>query len=320
VLENFRPGVMDRLGLGYEAVRKIKPNIIYASGTGFGPSGPLRDKPGQDLLAQARSGLIAATGDRFYGPKAIGGAIVDQHAGALLALGLLGAYVNQLKTGKGVRVESNLYNAALDLQAEPLTAYLNGGHSRESYRRDPHLATWFHEAPYGVYQLKDGFVAIPLNDPGKLAEALESKSLQQLEQVDRYESRDDYAAALANALKDLTFAQVSERFDRYQIWYAPVCDYDDLAVDPQIKANQVFLAGDVDGTPVTLINHPVRYDGKAPELRHLAIQPGSDAIEILKGLGKNDAELQALVQRGIVALPAFNKISVPKKEQSVSPH
>jgi crotonobetainyl-CoA:carnitine CoA-transferase CaiB-like acyl-CoA transferase len=302
VLENFRPGVMDRLGLGIEALRKVKPNIILASGTGYGPTGPLRDKPGQDLLAQARSGLIAATGDRFENPKPVGGAIVDQHGGAILALGLLAAYVKLLRTGEGTRVESNLYNAALDLQVEPLTAYLNGGHTPERYRRDGHLATWFHEAPYGVYRLLDGFIAIPLNDPSNLAKALGSERLEKLQEIDRYESRDEYATALASALEGRSIAQVSESFDRYQIWYAPVRDYDEVAADPQTKENQILLAADIDGTPVTLINHPVRYDGGVPNLRHLAIQPGADSRQILRDLGKSESEIRDLGQRQVVAL------------------
>jgi crotonobetainyl-CoA:carnitine CoA-transferase CaiB-like acyl-CoA transferase len=311
VLENFRPGVMERLGLGFDVLRKIKGNIILASGTGYGSAGPLRDKPGQDLLAQARSGLIAATGDRFENPKPVGGAIVDQHAAALLALGLLAAYVKLLNTGQGTRVESNLYNAALDLQAEPLTAYLNGGHTPARYRRNTHLATWFHEAPYGVYRLQDGFIAIPLNDPSKLAKALGSAHLEKLQAIDRYEHRDEYAASLASALEGRSMAQVSESFDRYQIWYAPVRDYDEVAADPQTEANQIFLAAELDGTPVTLINHPVRYDGSAPQLRHLAIQPGADTSQILRALGKGESEIQDLAMRHIVALsPAAASSSV----------
>ncbi|KAB2857954.1 MAG: CoA transferase, partial [Bauldia sp.] len=82
VVENFRPGVLDRLGLGYEAVKVRKPAIIYASATGFGASGPDKDRPGQDLIMQARTGLMAGTGDRFAGPTAVGCAAIDQHGGA----------------------------------------------------------------------------------------------------------------------------------------------------------------------------------------------------------------------------------------------
>ena len=304
VVENFRPGVMDRLGLGFAALRKIKPNLIFASATGFGTTGPLKDKPGQDLLAQARTGLIAGTGDRFTGPRAVGAAIVDQHGGALLAMGVLAAFVKLLKTGEGTRVESNLYNAGIDLQGEALAAYLNAGHTNDRYRRDPRLATWFHEAPYGVYRLVDGFLAIPLNDPNLLAKALSSDELAKLCQIDRYEQRDVYAQALARALAPLTLVEVSMRFDKLDIWHAPVLDYDDVAKDPQAKANEVFLATEIDGTPIRLVNHPVRYDGQAPTLRHLAIRPSADARNILRELGHTEEEIRDLASRNIVVVPA----------------
>jgi crotonobetainyl-CoA:carnitine CoA-transferase CaiB-like acyl-CoA transferase len=302
VVENFRPGVMDRLGLGFASIKKIKSNIIFASATGFGTTGPLKDKPGQDLLAQARTGLIAGTGDRFAGPKAVGAAIVDQHGGALLAIGVLAAFVKLLKTGEGTRVESNLYNAGIDLQGEALAAYLNAGHTHDRYRRDPRLATWFHEAPYGVYQLVDGFLAIPLNDPHLLAKALNSDELAKLCEVDRYEQRDLYANVLAKALETLTFSEVSQRFDNLGIWYAPVLDYDDVAADPQAEANGVFLATEIDGTPIRLVNHPVRYDGEAPKLRHLAIRPSADARNILRELGHSELEIRDLASRNIVVV------------------
>ena len=104
VVENFRPGVMDRLGFGFRDCVARKADIIYASATGFGGSGPEVAKPGQDLLIQARSGLIDATGGGDNGPTPVGCAAVDQHGGALLAMGILGAYAKRLTTGEGTRV------------------------------------------------------------------------------------------------------------------------------------------------------------------------------------------------------------------------
>jgi crotonobetainyl-CoA:carnitine CoA-transferase CaiB-like acyl-CoA transferase len=108
VIENFRPGVMDRLGFGYEELKKVNAKLIYASATGFGDSGPLADRPGQDLLIQSRCGLVASSGGTGSGATAVGAAVVDQHGGALLALGVLAAYVRLLRDGVGTRVESNL--------------------------------------------------------------------------------------------------------------------------------------------------------------------------------------------------------------------
>ena len=120
VAENFRPGVMDKLGLGYDALRRHKPALIYASASGYGPDGPYAQRPGQDLLAQALFGLMAITGQPETGPRPVGVSVVDHHGAALFAMGILAALVRRERTGKGCRVDASLLQAALDLQAESL--------------------------------------------------------------------------------------------------------------------------------------------------------------------------------------------------------
>src|ERR1043166_9206844 len=125
VAENFRPGVMEKLGLGYEALKARKPSLIYASASGYGPDGPYAEKPGQDLLAQALFGMMAITGQPATGPRPVGVPAVDHHGAALFAMGILAALLRRERTGKGCRVDASLMQAALDLQAESLTAWLN---------------------------------------------------------------------------------------------------------------------------------------------------------------------------------------------------
>ena len=112
IVENYRPGVMERLGFGYEQVSKENPEIIYCSLSGYGSTGPGRDRPGQDLLAQAMSGLATINGRKNDPPILIGSAVVDQHAAVLGALGVLAALHERRDTGKGKKVDSNLLNAA----------------------------------------------------------------------------------------------------------------------------------------------------------------------------------------------------------------
>ncbi len=305
VVENFRPGVLDRLGLGHAALQAINPGIIYASATGFGASGPMKDSPGQDLLIQARCGLVAGTGERFVAPKVVGAAVVDQHGGSLLAMAVIAAYVKKLRTGEGTRIESSLFNAGIDLQGEALTAWLAAGARRESYRRDPNLATWFHEAPYGVYRTRDDrFVAIGLNDPGKLAEALDSARLVELVDCDRYDDRDIYAGAVAEAVRGLEYEALAASFDRLALWYAPVQDYEDLEADPQALHNRVFETVALAGRDVTLVNNPVRYDGEPLPIRRIALAAGADSRAILRSLGITDAQIDDLVARRVIAAPA----------------
>src|SRR5690606_7424937 len=174
-------------------------------------------------------------------PKVVGAAVVDQHGGALMAMAVIAAYVKKLTSGQGTRVESSLLNAGLDLQAEALIAYINAGVGRERYRRHKNLATWFHEAPYGVYRCSDDkFLAIGLNDPARLAQALGSVQLADLVELDLYEDRDTYAEAVAQAVGSLPYADVARRFDALAIWYAPVQDYDDVKADPQVLHNRVL--------------------------------------------------------------------------------
>jgi crotonobetainyl-CoA:carnitine CoA-transferase CaiB-like acyl-CoA transferase len=296
LVENFRPGVLERLGYGLEAVRAIRPDIIYASATGYGSSGPLKDAPGQDMLAQARSGMIAAAGDHGIRPVPAGNAIIDQHGGTLIALGVVAAYVKQLQTGKGTRIEANLLNAALDLQTEPLTSFMSDpANTRAVFKRDPHLATWYHPAPYGIYRMGDCFVAISMNNTaGPLAELLDSDVLRELSVRDLLEERDAFAAELARLLQDRRLEDMAAGFSKAGIWFARVQDYEDLRTDPQVAANQVFREVPVGRSKATLVNHPLRYDGKVPELRHIATRCGQDGRCILAELGYTDERIREL--------------------------
>lgn len=298
LVENFRPGVLDRLGLGYESVKARNPQIIYASASGWGASGPMKDRPGQDLLVQARSGLVAASGN---GGTAVGAAICDQHGGALLAMGVLAAYVRRLKTGLGTRVEGNLFNAAIDLQGEAITNYLSGPNNADLFERDPHLTTWFHQAPYGIYETLEGRrLAISLNDPAKLAAALEDAALQEMAGADLFKERDAYARATAAAAGRYALADIAERLDRAALWWAPVHDYTELANDPQAIHNGIFEKHDIRGETATIVKHPLRYDGQVPAVRHLALDIGHDTVDILRELGYEEARIDALAKAGAI--------------------
>jgi crotonobetainyl-CoA:carnitine CoA-transferase CaiB-like acyl-CoA transferase len=151
VAENFRPGVMDKLGFGYDALRRRKPSLVYASASGYGPEGPYAQRPGQDLLAQALFGIMVITGPQTTGPRPVGVSAVDHHGAALFAMGILAALLRRERTGKGCRVDASLMQAALDLQAESLVAWLNAPKRPASVNARQHIAGWYYPAPYGVY-------------------------------------------------------------------------------------------------------------------------------------------------------------------------
>ena len=303
VAENFRPGTLDRLGLGYEAVRARKPDIIFASASGFGSTGPYAKRPGQDLVIQAMSGLISATGAGSHRNTAVGCAAADQHGAALFALGIAGDYAKWLRTGEGTRVESSLLGAGIDLQMESLVTYYAANRGEAALERSDNLATWFHEGPYGVYQLADGFIAVSLNPLEKLARALGSAKLEALVGVNPYEERNAIADAVAAELSTRRFEDVAKSFDAEQMWFARIDNFDDLAENPQVKHNEVFRDFSVNGETIRLVSHPNRYDGKVPEPRSFALEQGADSREVLAEAGYADVEIRELLGDGVVHAP-----------------
>lgn len=304
IVENFRPGVLDRLGYGYDAIRERKPDIIYASATGLGVDGPDATRPGQDLLMQARSGLVAATGSN--GPTIVGAAVVDQHGASLLAMGILAAYVRKLQTGKGTRVETSLLQAALDLQTEALTFYFARCAKGDVMSRSVNIGSWYHDAPYGAYALADCHIVLSMNDPGKLADALASDILRDLAGIDRYEERERYASAVAAELRGRRFSDVAPRFDSAGIWFERVQSYDDLTVDRQLAHIGAFTEFPVGDSRVKLVAHPLRYDGVSPEIRIMPLQPGCDSRAILSECNLDDEAIERLVSEGVVGSPTVS--------------
>lgn len=174
LIQNFRPGVMEKLGFDYASVQAINPAIVYGEITGYGKTGPWRERPGQDLLVQSRSGLAWPDGDAGQPPAPFGLAAADMMAGVHLAQGILAGLVRRSITGRGSHVEVSLLESTLDLQCAELTMRLNGGsggdHPRRSAVRNAHA---YAEAPCGIYPTADGFLAIGLCPPEKLRDALD---------------------------------------------------------------------------------------------------------------------------------------------------
>ena len=300
VCENFRPGVMDKLGLGYSQIAEHNPSVVFAAASGFGADGPYADKPGQDLVIQAMSGLAAITGTTGSGPHAVGVSAVDHHAAALLAMGILAALFRRATTGQGCRVDVNLLSAAIDLQNESFTCFLNGA-KPDSVTPGKHSGGWYFSAPYGIFPTADGHLAISLTSLDTLAEALAAPHIAEFKGSDEYDRRDEINGLIANVLEHRSTSAWTETLTRYKIWHSPVNDYDSVVRDPQVVHNQSFVTvPGATGTPVTLVSHPVKYDGKSPEVR-LAPQPiGAQTGEILAELGYSASEIAALEDKGAV--------------------
>jgi crotonobetainyl-CoA:carnitine CoA-transferase CaiB-like acyl-CoA transferase len=305
VSENFRPGVMQKLGLGYETLKARKPSLIYASASGYGPDGPYAEKPGQDLLAQALFGIMAITGQAATGPRPVGASIVDHHGAALFAMGILAAIVRRQRTGQGCRVDASLMQAAMNLQVEPLVAWINAAKKPPSVQTFRHVAGWYYAAPYGVYSTQDGHMALSLSPLGALAEAIGEPRLANYADKDPWTKQDEISELIAQRLETAPTSEWAKRMELLGIWYAPVQDYAQIVADPQVKhmKSLVTVAGTgKTAAPVTLVNHPVLYDGETAGVR-LPPQPlGAQTEEVLKELGLSPADIQSLAADKVVSL------------------
>lgn len=301
VMENFRPGTLDKLELSEAAMRAINPRLIYASTTGYGGDGPYRDRPGQDVLLQAMSGLAAHTGSMETGPVAIGSVPIDHHAAALTVAGILAALFERERTGTGKRIEVNMLQAALDLQGESITAWMNGA-DRTGPRGQAGMANWFSPAPYGIYAVRDGHVMISMSTPADLAEGLELPELAVFTEKDGFDRRGEISTIVARGMAKLSADQALDRLAKAGVWHELVHDYDSLRDNPQARHLGVFIDMQAQGgSPMTLLSHPIRYDGAVPDVR-LTPQPlGGQTRDVLTEAGLTEQEIDTLIAGGAVA-------------------
>jgi crotonobetainyl-CoA:carnitine CoA-transferase CaiB-like acyl-CoA transferase len=299
LVQNFRPGVMERLGLGWEAARVLNPRLIYVSASGYGARSPYRDRPGQDLLMQAFSGLAAISGRAGQPPTPVGTAVIDQHGATLLSLGVLAALLERQRTGAGLEVEVSMLRAALDLQIEPASYALNGARLAKS---DTPLASTFHPPPYGVYATKDGHVVLSMSPLGQLAEALPLPALAAYAGGWSFAEREKIAALIEPVMRARTTAEWLERLLPLGIWVARVNTLDEALADPIVAAAEAFedVEHPVAGR-VRLLRLPVEFSSGRAAVRRLPPAAGEHTDEVLREFGYADAEIARLHADGVVS-------------------
>jgi len=302
VVENFRPGVMDRLGIGYEALRQINPRLIYCASCGYGQTGPYAERPGQDLLIQAMSGMTVLTGNRDDLPSATVAGIADLATSQMIVYGILAALFNRERRGEGQRVDVNLYNALLSMYIQEFSNFMNGGGIPE--RSEHGYPNPYVGAPYGIYLTADKYIAIAMNPINKLARLFGIDKYQDVGGQNVFEREDEIAADFAAALATKTTQEWLDILLAEDVWCAPVYNFADVQNDPQVAVNEMVVSYEHPhaGT-VQALGIPVKFQGTPGSVRRPAPILGQHSVEILREVaGCDDDEIQRLLeQRAVIA-------------------
>lgn len=282
VIQNFRPGVIERLGFDYETVRNFAPQVVYGSVSGYGPDGPWVKFPGQDLLAQARSGVMWLNGHDGDGPVPFGLAVADMFAGANLAQGILAGLVRKGISGRGSLVETSLLESMVDFQFEVLATHLNDG-GRPPQRagfRSAHVGL---AAPYGVYPTQNGYLAIAMTPIPQLAALLDIAALAPFadHQETWFRDRDQIKGIIAEKLAQGSTEHWLSILQPHDIWCAKVLNLQEFLQEDAFKnLDMIQHVDSAAGRPMKLMRSPLRINGTRGKSSAAAPEIGahSDAI------------------------------------------
>ncbi|MGN6539562.1 MAG: CaiB/BaiF CoA transferase family protein [Ginsengibacter sp.] len=262
MLHNFRPGVMERLGLDYETIKAINPSIIYAEVSGYGNEGEWKDQPGQDLLLQAVSGLTWLSNNNNGQPTPMGVSVVDILAGAHIAQGILATLYQRAITGEGALVQVSMFESILDFQFEVLTCFFNDG-NQLPVRSKINNAHAYIAAPYGIYKTKDNYLALAMTDIVELGDLIGCGELKKYtDKSEWFLKRDEIKKKLADWLANETTDTWISILEPADIWCARLMDYNELLNEEGYKVLNMDLSVKTSsGLHITTIRCPIRVDG-----------------------------------------------------------
>ncbi len=307
LVENYRPGALARRGLDYASLSERNPGLIYASVSAFGATGPYRDRAGFDLIAQAMAGIISVTGEPGRAPVTAGVPVADLTAGTLAALGVLSAFVERERTGRGQRVETSLFEAALSLTIWESALYLDTGSVPA-----PHGAKHRLAAPYGVFATADGHVAVAAATQAsfeRLCAALDRPDLgadpRFADPIHRLLAREELEQELVEIFSRHDSATWVDRLDAAGVPCGPVMDMAGVWSDPHTLARGMLAeAPDRNGgRPHRVIGPAVKLSETPWHDAPIPPRQGEHSIEVLLQSGFEREEAEALLAAGVVERP-----------------
>ena len=287
VVSNFRAGVMDRMGLGYDACRSLNPRIVYAVGTGFGETGPYAHKGGQDVLAQAMSGVMARRADESLPISVYPTALADYSAGMHLMQGILLALLHRERTGEGQKVNVSLYNSMLAMQMQEAAMIM---------MQDSEV-NWAAMPLSGVFDTQDGpLVLVGAFKPNPLRDICAALQIEDLSIDSRFANLNEqfrHKAELHRVFRERFASNTREfwlaRLEEQDLLCAPVRNLREALVDPQTLHNEMILEGEGEGQPVCFIGSPIQLSGAPVGLRRAPPRLGQHTEEVLRELANGVA-------------------------------
>jgi crotonobetainyl-CoA:carnitine CoA-transferase CaiB-like acyl-CoA transferase len=291
-VQAYRAGVADRLGLGYDAVRAVRPNVVYVSVTAFGTEGPMRDQPGYDPLMQAQAGLMSVTGDPDGPPARVGTSLVDMGTGLWTALAVLAEMMERGwpdpdPDAGAVHLTSSLLDTAVAWMAYHLQGHLATGAVPGPMGTGLGMIE-----PYRAFPARDGHIMIAAgNDAifGRLCDALDLDGLSAdprfATNAERVVNRDDLVAALEARTRDAAAADLLDRLRAARVPCAPIQDTAEVAADPQVAASGMLRPTDAGDGGYVDVAPPLRWDGARPAPGTPAPAAGQHTAEVLAEIG-----------------------------------
>ena len=285
VLHNLRPGIAERIGLGADTLRKRYPRLIHATVTAFGSKGPMAMRPGYDLLMQAYSGFMSATGDEDGPPTRAGPSVVDISTGMWAAIGILGAIVRRDRTGEGSTVECSLYESAVTFTSVYVADYLAAG-VQPSRSRDGHPKL----SPYQSFPTRNGHLIVAVGNDGlfrRLAQLLGHPEWcddpRFSSNASRVAHRRVLESLIAPHLADADTDEWERRLDAAAIPFAPVNTIEDVVRSPQTNALGLIVPSGGPGDP-RIVALPLLFDGERPSINRPAPAAGQHTDECISRL------------------------------------
>lgn len=295
VLHNFRPGTMERLGFGYDDVTEYNEDVVYVHVSAYGSTGPYADRPGQDLIYQAVSGLAANTGRANDPPTPAGTVVVDEHTATLAAMHTLQALYHRAKTGEGQKVETSLFDAAIDFQCNEVTYAMNTGEDLdrgEKTQGHPYLYP-----PYGIYETADGYVAVGMAPMEGVADVLDDDDLRDYEdQAELFARRDEIHDRIEASTREWATADLIDALVDADVQANAVAQSTDVESHPQTQHNDMVVELDhPQGGQFKTTGIPARLSETPAEIGRSPPSFGEHTREVLAEHGYDDGTIESLV-------------------------